>query len=96
MSSTEKSLLRSSTAASTANDETDYSDEYEEVSTIPSTVRSTTEAEKERMIVPLEVKFLTRTNHSIPKIHTVPGLTIIVNHTNNYTDNQTNHYDRIH
>lgn len=94
MSSTEKALIKTTTA-STAIDETDYSDEYEEVSTVSSIVKAPTEAEKERIIVPLEVI----PNSYKPIIsynHTVLGLTVIFNNTNNYTDNQTNHYDRIH
>lgn len=55
MSSTAKVIIRTTTPTpSTATEDTDYSNEYEEVSTIPSNRKSTT-AEKERNIVPLEV-----------------------------------------
>lgn len=55
MTSTERVSTASSTAASTANDETEYSEEYDDITTIPSVVRTTTEAERERNIIPLEV-----------------------------------------
>lgn len=49
--------MTSSTTASTPIDETDYSDEYDDaITTIPSVIKSiTTETEKERNIIPLEV-----------------------------------------